>query len=143
MTDDSAQREAATGTAGNAPADVGAAETHLERTAAVDAFADSGGSSLSREDLKHLDDPAPGSATGAAGTGTIGDTPGGAGLAGTYTAAGTSAPGGGGAGAAQSPVTASPTGGATAQAGVEGPIAGRGGDVTPGGSGDDADDDER
>ena len=111
MTDENAQDRAATGTAGNAPADTTPAGESYEAqaTAAVRAFADSGGSSLSDADVERLDEAPPGGTVGAGGA-TIGDAIGGAGTGGTYTAAGTAAGTGGGTSATQSEVAGSPTG---------------------------------
>ena len=113
-TENEPQQQAATGTAGNAPEDVttGGADA-AELTAAVRAFADSGGSALSDEDLAALDQPAPGNTVGPGGA-TIGGAVGGVGTAGTYTAAGTAAGSAGGMGASQSLVGGSPTGAAQA-----------------------------
>ena len=130
MTDENTQERAATGAAGNAPADVPTGSPDAsERTGAVRSFAESGASPLTDEDLGRLDETTPGAPVGGAGTGSIGGAVGGAGAAGTYTAAETSAGAGGGTRMSNAPVEGSPTGAVAAQGGVagpEGPIAGEG-----------------
>ena len=85
MTDRGTPEHGSVGMAGNAPSDEqpdrGAWEA--ESTAAVRAFADSGGSALSAGDVARLDEVAPGGTAGAGGS-TLGDAIGGAGTAGTY-----------------------------------------------------------